>query len=151
MLVLVGPGEGLEPADVVGVGDVEGVDVDADPLFDRRRVRGQGRLPLANRGLDDHRRILHADPTCAVVVVGIAVPEQVQASARADLDERQGFVLDIDHVTEREVQGRAPANRVRLGPSLPEHREQLLIVVQAEVPERGSVSRGSAGSSVTLP
>ena len=111
-LALLGPHERLEAQALVGVGHVERRQVAAAPLGDtHRRVEvGRRATPL---GRELERRGRRA-PAVVAQPVAIAVPQQVQPGARADLEQPQRQAGVVRDPQEAAQQRRAAAYLIGL-------------------------------------
>jgi hypothetical protein len=136
---VLGPDEGFQPGLGIGVVQVDGVLVDAQAGSDpRERPEGEAVCPVAAhlRG-DDHRRRGVPGVVLGVETVVVAVEEEVEASAGADFDQRQGSRPVLLEVIDVQAEGDAAAYLVGLGGPLSQQLSQFLAVVVAEGAECG--------------
>ena len=139
---LVGPQAGPQPARVRGVGGVDRREVDAGAPHHRRRIERRDVRPDQLAG-DRQRR--GGDPGGAVpVVIGVAVPQQVQPRARPDLDQRER--APAGHGRERGEQAAAARDLVGLRAAGRERRGERLGALGAEGGE-APAARPGAGPS----
>lgn len=131
---LLRPDQGPQPILIGSIERVEWLKVDADLLDRFRKFGGKARLAqTAELAAELDGAIRIAEPLIAVVVCELS-PEQVEASARADIDNREagGFGGD-DRESEKEVG--AAAHFVSLGAPVVECVNDGALVPEAEVAE----------------
>ena len=129
---LVGPHARLEPARRVGVGEVDRGPVETDPGGDGWVPRRDG--DVATRPTLEHDGRRAADASSRHVPALVAIEEQREPGAAADVDERQGTDVVGDE-TEDRGQCRAPTDLVGLGRSGVEQVGEARLVLGTELPE----------------
>ena len=133
---LLRPQARLEPSGLHDVGDVDRLEIEPDARGHRWHLRRDGdRHATAHLARQLHRRGT-ADPTARLVAVGVAVEQQVQPRARADLDQTQGPAGVVGHTGQSGEEGRAPADFVGLGRAGGEQALELVAVIEAERAKR---------------
>ena len=107
---LPGPQERAQPQSALGARHVDWIEVDPDPPPHARLERkqlGRHRTPLLAVELDER---VGRPPRAGLVDVAMAIPEQVEARARAELDHVEGIRVRAPRDLEeaRQEQPRAP-------------------------------------------
>lgn len=135
---LIAPDQRSQPAAVRFVGQIEGGEVDADPLDDFRQRDVEHRAAAAELRLYDQLRVAGFENSSVAKSIAVLVRREQQTSARAGFD--QGCCMEpkaFSQPTEREVEHPGSAHFVGLDQPLLQRRRNLITGCEHECPEAG--------------
>jgi len=126
------PYEGLEPPSLFAVAHVDRIEIDADGSTTGGADEGSAGRRAAKLTANDDRRVRHPIGAVTTVDIAVLIPQEIEAGAGAELDDRQRMPGQGCHRGERGIEIGAASDLIGLDPASGQNAPNLVTVLEAE-------------------